>query len=286
MPSTVLTRAAPLLAAGLLLAGCADAAPPPPADGAPHPRVSRSRPAPEAHGTTGRGTGGSGTAAQGGASAQAGGGGNRPGPGTADGSSGRVSQLPGLGPKTRALVPAGASQAVVVTGAGRDSSSSRAVLYERDPVTGWKALTEPWPAHNALKGWTDEHWGGDVRSPIGVFGLTDAGGLLPNPGTRLPYEESDLFNAEGTGFLGEPLAGSFDYVVAINYNREAGTSPMDRRRPLGAARGGGVWLHVDHGGPTQACVSLPLARMRVLLRWLDPAKYPVIVMGDGRSLAR
>ncbi len=149
--------------------------------------------------------------------------------------------------------------------------------------TGWEA-GPVWPARNALRGWTDDHWAGDLRSPIGVYTLTDAGGLLPDPGTRLPYDRSDGFAVSGTGFEGEPLEGSFDYVVAIDYNREPGTSPLDLTRPLGADRGGGIWLHVDHDGPTQGCVSLSEQHMRDLLLALDPALHPVVVMGDAASL--
>jgi L,D-peptidoglycan transpeptidase YkuD (ErfK/YbiS/YcfS/YnhG family) len=193
-------------------------------------------------------------------------------------------ELPGLGPKTRAEVPAGARQAVVVTGRGRDSSTSTVVLYERT-TTGWQA-GESWPAHNALKGWTDHHRAGDLRSPIGVYTLTDAGGLLRDPGTRLPYDRGTGFTATGTGFEGEPLAGSFDYVIAINYNRKPGTSPLDWTRPLGTSRGGGIWLHVDHDGPTHGCVSIAEHHMKELLLALDPDRHPVVVMGDADSLAR
>ncbi|MEV7003736.1 hypothetical protein AB0N62_39650 [Streptomyces sp. NPDC093982] len=193
-------------------------------------------------------------------------------------------KLPGLGPVTWARVPSETRQAVVVTGRDRDSSHSTVVLYERTD-TGWKAGSS-WPARNALRGWTDHHLAGDLRSPIGVFTLTDAGGLLDDPGTRLPYDYGDGFTASGTGFEGEPLAGSFDYVIAIDYNRRSGTSPLDRSRPLGAELGGGIWLHVDHGAPTQACVSLAREHMRLLLLALDPERHPVIVMGDAESLAR
>lgn len=193
-------------------------------------------------------------------------------------------RLPGLGPKTLAQVPSRARQAVVVTGRGRDSPLSTVVLYERT-AAGWEA-GRSWPAHNALKGWTDRHRVGDLRTPIGVYGLTDAGGLLRDPGTRLPYDRGGAFTATGTGFEGEPPAGSFDYVIAVNYNREPGTSPLDWTRPLGANRGGGIWLHVDHDGPTQGCVSIARTHMRALLRALDPELHPVAVMGDAKSLAR
>ncbi|MEV6612643.1 L,D-transpeptidase family protein [Streptomyces sp. NPDC051051] len=194
-------------------------------------------------------------------------------------------QLPGLGPKTRAAVPAAARQVVVVTGRGPDSPLSEVVLYHRTG-TGWQP-GPAWPAHNALRGWTDHHLAGDLRSPVGVFGLSDAGGRLPDPGTRLPYDRSSGgFTAPGTGFEGEPLAGSFDYVIAIDYNRKPGTSPLDWTRPLGAGRGGGIWIHVDHGGPTHGCVSIAERHMRELLLALDPARHPVVVMGDRASLAR
>ena len=193
-------------------------------------------------------------------------------------------RLPGLGPKTLARVPAAARQVVVVTGAGKKSSSSQVVLWRR--VDGGWRRGEVWAAHNGYAGWTDKHYVGDLHSPIGVFGLTDAGGRLADPGTRLPYHRSGAFSVSGTGFEGEPLAGSFDYVIALNYNRQPGTSPMDGTKPLGEGRGGGIWIHVDHGGPTHACISLSKTHMKELLRTLDPADHPVAVLGDAASLAR
>ncbi|MCX4767561.1 L,D-transpeptidase family protein [Streptomyces sp. NBC_01275] len=193
-------------------------------------------------------------------------------------------QIPGLGPRTLAAVPSGARQAVVVTGQGKNSPRSTVVLYRRTEA-GWQA-GESWPAHNALRGWSDHHMAGDLHSPIGVYGLSDAGGLLRDPGTKLPYDHGVGFTAPGTGFEGESLAGSFDYVIAIDYNREPGTSPLDWTRPLGAGRGGGIWLHVDHGGPTHGCVSVAEEHMKELLLALDPALRPVVVMGDHASLAR
>ncbi|MER6114590.1 L,D-transpeptidase family protein [Streptomyces sp. NPDC001743] len=196
-------------------------------------------------------------------------------------------EIPGLGPRTRAQIPAGTRQAFVVTGESADSNRSTAVLYTRDdPAVGWRPALAPWPAHNALNGWTAEHYEGDLRSPVGVFTLTAAGGRLEPPATSFPYDLSPDFRVEGEGFHGEPLEGSFDYVIAIDYNRVPGTSPLDHTRPLGSERGGGIWIHVDHGGPTQGCVSVTEDRMKELLTALDPAAEPVIVMGDAASLSR
>ncbi|GAA1938904.1 lipoprotein [Kitasatospora viridis] len=192
--------------------------------------------------------------------------------------------LPGLGPKTTAAIPADAQQVVLATGQDKDSSSTTVRLYERTGTT-WTPAAPTWQAHNARNGWTNDHHDSDLRSPIGVFTLTDAGGLLADPGSKLPYTRSSDFVASGSGFLGEDLRGSFDYVIAINYNRTPGTSPLDTAKPLGPARGGGIWLHVDHGGPTHGCVSLPADAMVDLLHRLAPARHPVIVMGDAASLA-
>ncbi|MEW2288559.1 L,D-transpeptidase family protein [Streptomyces sp. NPDC047841] len=197
---------------------------------------------------------------------------------------GLPARLPGLGPKTLAKVPADTRQVVLVTGAGRNSATSRVVLWQRTD-DGWRPGAV-WEAHNGYKGWTDEHYEGDLHSPTGVFGLSDAGGRLPDPGTKLPYHHSGAFWVGGTGFEGEPLSGSFDYVIAIDYNRQPGTSPMDGTHPMGANRGGGIWVHVDHGGPTHACISVSKTHMKQLLRTLDPADHPVVVMGDAASLAR
>lgn len=263
--------AAALLTAGLLLTGCVGAA----------GTAGHADPAPAATTTT---------------SAKDRGLIGRAGPEARAASAG---EIPGLGPLTRAEIPQDTRQAVVVTGAGRDANRSTVRVYERDsgsewaagtsgvaPRLGWHPVAGPWPAHNALDGWTGHHVQSDRRSPIGVYGLTDAGGSLPDPGTKLPYDRSDAFYADGTGFHGESLEGSFDYVVAINYNREAGTTPLDWTRPLGGDRGGGIWIHVDHGGPTQGCVSLPRDRVKQLLELLDPDQEPVVVMGDATSLER
>lgn len=194
--------------------------------------------------------------------------------------------LPGVGPRTMAKVPPSTRQVVLVTGQGANSSESTVRVYERTPAeAGWTPATPAWPAHNALRGWTPDHHLDDLRSPIGVFTLTAAGGRLANPGTSLPYTRSADFTALGTGFEGEPLTGTFDYVVAIDYNHVPGTSPLDLARPLGEDRGGGIWLHVDHGGPTHGCVSLSRADMAALLRALDQAGHPVVVMGPAAALA-
>ncbi|WTG93714.1 L,D-transpeptidase family protein [Kitasatospora sp. NBC_01560] len=197
---------------------------------------------------------------------------------------GSVVAIPGLGAAFTARIPAETNQVVLASGQDKDANRTAVTLWTRTAEGRWLA-GETWQGHNANKGWTTDHNEGDLRSPIGVFSLTDAGGRKADPGSKLPYDKDADFVVSGKGFAGEPLAGSFDYVVAINYNRVAGNSPLDPRRPNGSTKGGGIWIHVDHGGPTHGCVSVPEDKMAELIRALDPAAHPVIVMGDAASLA-
>jgi L,D-peptidoglycan transpeptidase YkuD (ErfK/YbiS/YcfS/YnhG family) len=169
---------------------------------------------------------------------------------------------------------------VAVYGKGRDSADSTVVLYTKHGST-WDR-TRTWGAHNGKKGWTMHHREGDQRSPAGVFTLTDAGGVLPDPGTRLPYTRSASFQAPH--YWPKSHWHDFDYVIAIDYNRVKGTPPNDPTRPEGQSRGGGIWLHMDHGSGTSGCVSLSKSGMRYLLRALNPHQRPVVVMGDKAEL--
>ncbi|GAA1188657.1 L,D-peptidoglycan transpeptidase YkuD (ErfK/YbiS/YcfS/YnhG family) [Kitasatospora gansuensis] len=218
------------------------------------------------------------------AAAQAGQRTEQPAADRSDRSDGSVAVIPGLGPKFTAQIPADTRQLVVATGKDKNASETGVTLWSRTADNRWKPGAA-WAGHNAYKGWTTDHRQGDLRSPIGIYALTDAGGRKADPGSRLPYDQDSDFVIDGDGFNGEPLAGSFDYVVAINYNRVAGTSPLSTKYPEGVAKGTGIWLHVDHGGPTHGCVSLPEAQMVELIKALDPAAKPMIVMGDAASLA-
>ena len=190
-------------------------------------------------------------------------------------------QLP-LSAATIAKLPKGTRQVVVVEGDGATKSTATIRYFERR--ASWVEVAS-WSGRVGRSGWARRHVEGDLRTPIGVFTLTDAGGRLANPGTRLTYERSAAYRppSPAPGF-GDNVAQAFDYVIAINYNRVAGRSPLDFTRPMGTSRGGGIWLHVKHDGPTHGCVTLPKSGMKLLLERLDPKKKPVVVMGPRQSL--
>ncbi len=191
-----------------------------------------------------------------------------------------LTRVPGIGPALRARIPAASRQVVAVYGRGADSPDATLVLYDKG-AKGWEKKGS-WAAHNGRHGWTTDHREGDRRSPVGVFTLTDAGGVLADPGARLPYAHSAAFTPPA--YWSKNTRHDFDYVVAVNYNRVPGRSPLDPERPEGQAKGGGIWLHLDHGSGTSGCVSIAKEGMADLLRALDPARRPVVVMGDRAHL--
>ena len=193
-------------------------------------------------------------------------------------------ELPGIGARFGSRLLANTSQVVVAYGDGENQYTTTTEFFEK-AADGWR-LEGTWLGHNGYKGWTTHKITGDLKSPIGVFALTDAGGELPKPpGTELPYQRSRRYEDDGKGFFGESLRNAFHYVIAIDYNHVPGTPPSSPDYPLGAGAGTGVWLHVDHGGPTHACVSVPQQGMETLLEKLQPADHPMIIMGDRADLA-
>lgn len=193
-----------------------------------------------------------------------------------------ATRIPGVGDRLQTEIPDRTRQVVAVYGEGRDAAEARVELYTREGGT-W-SRERSWSGHNGKRGWTTGHREGDKRSPVGVFSLSDAGGVLPDPGTELPYTHSAAFTPPS--HWPERTRHDFDYVLAVDYNRVPGTSPLDPTRPEGQEKGGFIWLHRDHGSGTSGCVSVSKAAMEYLLRTLDPDRHPVVVMGDRATLRR
>lgn len=192
-------------------------------------------------------------------------------------------KIPGVGDGLQKKIPAQSTQVVAVEGKGKDSADATLRLYTRQAAGAKWEKQHAWPAHNGRKGWTGDHREGDKRSPVGVFSLSDAGGVLAAPGARLPYTQTVSFTPPA--YWPEKKRHDFDHVIAVDYNRIKGTTPLDPTRPQGKAKGGSIWLHMDHGDGTSGCVSISRSGMETLLRTLDPDRHPVVVMGDKRSLA-
>ena len=206
-----------------------------------------------------------------------------------------------------------AQQLVVVTGPSRTSTHATLRTYQKGSGGAW---TERFPATAARIGHAGWVKAADRRqdtgtTPQGTFRLTTAFGLSADPGTALPYTRADAddhwvgdaadprtYNLFQPGLSAtrtwdaaraERLAAyptQYQYAAVIDFNRPAATSVYWHRAyreyataaPADVRRGSAIFLHVNGAGPTAGCVSVPRADMIAVLRWLDPARRPRIVM--------
>ena len=183
-----------------------------------------------------------------------------------------------------------ARQVISVVADGYGQTTATFTAYERDG-NGWKQVFGPWTANVGGSGFAapDAKREGDGRTPSGSYPFDFLFGVLGNPGVRFAYRDitgpqivwdddpgSPLYNTwvdtttQTPGPSPEPMYNTpaYNYGAVIAYNAA-------RTSGLGSA----IFLHVSTGGSTAGCVALPQGQLLDVLRWLDPAQQPRIVMG-------
>ncbi|MGH8888434.1 MAG: L,D-transpeptidase family protein [Acidothermaceae bacterium] len=159
--------------------------------------------------------------------------------------------------------------------------------FENDGA-GWHAVFPAMAAHIGKAGFSSTKHEGDLKTPTGIYGFGTMFGQRANPGVQFAYRQADsasvwvddvnsvYYNTwqENAALNGEHLASSgyaiaYAYAVDIAYNAS----------PVVAGKGSAIFLHVSTGGGTAGCVSIAQSNLLQVLRWLDPAMHPVIVMG-------
>ena len=155
--------------------------------------------------------------------------------------------------------------------------------------TKWVEVFGPWTArvgyHGVARPGAKRE--GDGKTPSGTYGFGFFFGVLADPGVHFPWRHayaydywdddpgSRLYNewvdtrTENAGASPEPMhdVPAYDYGAVIAYNTA-------RTPGLGSA----IFLHVGTGGPTAGCVSLPVAELLRVLRWLSPKDNPAITI--------
>jgi L,D-peptidoglycan transpeptidase YkuD (ErfK/YbiS/YcfS/YnhG family) len=189
----------------------------------------------------------------------------------------------------------GASQVVSVTASGYGTSYARLRAFERTSH-GWREVFGPWAARVGYNGFAPpgHKREGDGRTPTGSYGVQFMFGVNADPGVRFSYRRalttswwdddpaSPSYNewVDGRGTAGRSpesmhRAPSYLYGAVIGYNTA-------RTPGLGSA----IFLHVSHVGATSGCVSIPEGELLAVLRWLDPAQQPRVVMGPTSAVTR
>lgn len=191
-----------------------------------------------------------------------------------------------------------ARQLITVEASGY--GTTRAVL-ETWQQTGacWSAVAGPWTARIGQNGFSDHHVEGDATSPTGIFAIGPVMyGNAPNPGVQETYHhlvcgdwwDSDPTSAGYNTFQHVPCGttpsfgggsqalwtetAQFPSFAVIDYNTDPAI-PYD---------GSAEFLQADTGSSTDGSIALPLAQLDQVLRWIDPADAPAIVMGPAQEI--
>ncbi|MFI5907710.1 L,D-transpeptidase [Dactylosporangium sp. NPDC051541] len=195
--------------------------------------------------------------------------------------------------KLRTL-PANTTQVVIVQSASPSATTATLQAYTRAGGL-WRPVLGAMTARLGSKGISDDKHEGDKTTPAGVYGI-DATmyGINANPGVKYPYHQivtDDWWNENSDSpgyntFAHGPNPGGpsealwtynpqYLYMAVIRYNM-----------PATPGRGSGIFLHQAGAGSTAGCVSLAQADLLNVLRWLDPAANPQIVMAPTAWLGR
>ena len=188
-------------------------------------------------------------------------------------------------------VASGASTQVITVVASSPTATTAQLTAWKPGPQGWVRALGPVTAYVGSSG-IGAAGEGSTRTPAGTYTLTEAFGRAADPGTALPYRvvdrndwwvsdvDSDLYNqsarcAPGTcpfdESAGENLYAQgavYDHAVVIDYNR-AGVP----------GAGSAFFLHITNNRPTAGCVAIDRTSLVSLMRWLDPARLPLIAMG-------
>jgi len=162
---------------------------------------------------------------------------------------------------------------------GQAGPQAKVYAFEKKDGTWEEVLyTDGFVGRNGISSSKKE---GDGETPAGVYGLSRAFGVAPDPGSRTPYTQltkddfwvddvnSKYYNQWVKGYVedkdwtsAEDLSSetvAYKYAMVINYN-------MD---PIVKGNGSAIFLHCSTGGATAGCVSVPEDKMIELLGFID-----------------
>ena len=185
-----------------------------------------------------------------------------------------------------AAYPAGVDQLITVRTSSPTATVGQLRAYDRVNGT-WRLRIGPTTVRVGAAG-IGQASEDSTRTPAGDWSLPQAFGRKPNPGTKMPYFQTDRYDwwngdpadknynkrvraVSSPGGASENLyrAGAvYDYAVVMGYN-------LDGVPGAGSA----FFLHVSNGTSTAGCAAISKTMMVRILRWLDPAKNPYIRIG-------
>jgi L,D-peptidoglycan transpeptidase YkuD (ErfK/YbiS/YcfS/YnhG family) len=210
-----------------------------------------------------------------------------------------------------------ARQVIVVTASTWKTSYATVHTYRKDG-SGWHEQFAPKRARLGSRGFA--HFGerrqNSGETPAGTYSLVRAFGAAPDPGTAMRYRQFDhndwwpydprdprTYNvAQNHGRSAATVwrkswaehlshfSDQYKYALVLDYNLPSGLYKSGKQRfathPANTAAGGGIFFHIRGTGATAGCVAVGPKAMLKIIRWLDPAAHPVIVMAPTKAIGR
>ena len=189
---------------------------------------------------------------------------------------------------------------MVVAVSTASSSIGRLATYES--VDGrWKRVHGPVEARVGRNGVRADRREGDGTTPLGSFGLVEVFGSARRANLHMPYRPvrrgdcwisdvasrdynrrvlDDRCDTPNENLWRIARGGTYEWAVVSDFNL---VEPVP-------GKGSAIFLHVharDRSGKSQAtsgCVSVSRSVMRRVVRWLDAAKQPRLVVTVRRDL--
>jgi len=137
---------------------------------------------------------------------------------------------------------------------------------------------------------------GDGRAPAGIFALGPVFGYAAAGTTRMPYLQAtpDLIcvdDSRSTAYnrivpvRPDMTFGSFEWMRRTDGLYKMGVV-VEHNKAAEAGRGSCIFLHIERapGAGTAGCTSMPASPLAALIRWLDPAKAPLLVQIPRKNL--
>ena len=193
------------------------------------------------------------------------------------------------------LASTGGAQQVIVVDAPDPASTTATLTAYEDDGSGWFTVFGPMPAVDGVHGWLPggSRTEGDGTTPEGMYSIGPTMyGTQPDPGTQFAYHplvcgdwwdedpSSPTYNTFQHVACGtSPPFGGDSEALWTEGNAYPSFAVIDYNTPAAGPFGSAIFLHADTGAPTQGCVSLSVPNLDAVLRWLNPAQRPVIVMG-------
>lgn len=184
------------------------------------------------------------------------------------------------------------SQVILVTQGRVSGAEARLSAFEMKEDT-WNSILGPVPAMIGRNGFAPagEKHEGDGRTPPGIYTLGFAFGYGPQIDSAMPYLQMTLDDI----WVDDPAspdynrlkkraqtcAGSFEDMVLPDGRYKYGIVIEYNTEPVIPNCGSAIFLHVwkDPGIPTSGCVAISKEDILKLLKWLDPEKQPIIMLG-------